>query len=143
MKITKIRKANKNDINKIREIANVPGLQIAGEERAPSKKWYSSFIKEKQMLYVAEDREEIIGFLTGEKVRDMGLLWEIGVKPEFRSKGIGSILLKKFKEECNKKKLRFIVAYGYLNKKTLDFFKHNNFIEGGTYKELRLDLKNY
>jgi ribosomal protein S18 acetylase RimI-like enzyme len=138
-----IRKATLKDIKKVREIANVPGLQISGEECAPSEKWYKGFIKFKQMFYVAESNGQVIGFLTGDIIRDFGYVWESGVLPEFRSRGIGSLLLEKFVDECEKKKLRFVVCYGHANEKTLNFFRKHKFIEGGTYKELRLDLKNF
>ena len=94
-----------------------------------------------QLQFFDEVDGEVIGFLTGENLRNIGLLWEIGVFPKFRSRGIGSMLLKKFIDECNKKKLVVMIAYGSNNKNTLGFFRKHKFIEGGTYKELRLNLK--
>jgi len=139
-----IRKANKNDIAQVRELSNIPGLQVAGESRAPSEKWFNSFIEEKQLFFVAEKATKIVGFIVGERVTgNIGYLWEIGTNQNLRSKGIGSSLLNKFVEECEKRKFRFIIAYGHENKKTLNFFRKNNFISGADYKELRLDLKNF
>ncbi|MEI7718315.1 MAG: GNAT family N-acetyltransferase [archaeon] len=136
-----IRKATIKDIKAVREIANVPGLKAAGDDEAPPARWYSPLIK--KMFYIAEVDGEVVGFLTGENLRNIGLLWEIGVFPKFRSQGIGSILLKKFIDECNKKKLVVMIAYGSNNENTLGFFRKHKFIEGGTYKELRLNLKNF
>jgi ribosomal protein S18 acetylase RimI-like enzyme len=138
-----IRKATMKDIKRVREIANVPGLQISGEECAPSEKWYKSFVKFKQMFYVAEVEGKIVGFLTGDKIRDIGYVWEAGVLHEFRSRGIGGLLLNKFIEECEKKKLRFVVGYGHANEKTLGFIKKHKFLIGDSYKEIRRDLKNF
>jgi N-acetylglutamate synthase-like GNAT family acetyltransferase len=136
-----IRKATKKDIKAVREIANVPGLRAAGDDCAPPERWYVPLLKEN--FYIAEDDGKVVGFLTGEKIRNIGLLWEIGVLPEFRSRGIGSLLLNKFRKECDNKKLVVMIAYGHVDKKTLDFFRKHKFIEGDTYKELRLNLKHF
>ncbi len=98
-----IRKATMKDILAVRQVANVPGLKATGDDDAPPARWYVPLIKE--MFYVAEIDGEVVGFLTGEKLRNIGFLWEIGVFPKFRSHGIGSMLLNKFIDECNKKKL--------------------------------------
>jgi len=139
-----IRKANEKDITAVRAIANVPGLQVAGEERAPGEKWFKAFIKEKQMFFVAEIKKEVVGFIIGERTTgNIGYLWEMGVRLDLRSKGIGSLLLKKFIDGCEKRKLRFAIAYGHANKKTINFFKKHKFIEGDNYKEIRRDLKDF
>lgn len=136
-----IRKATRKDIAIVREIANVPGLKAAGDDEAPPVRWYAPLIR--KMFYVAEIDGKVVGFLTGEKIRNIGFLWEIGVFPKFRSHGIGSMLLEKFIDECNKKKLVVMVAYGSNNESTLGFFRKHKFIEGGVYKELRLNLKHF
>ena len=136
-----IRKATKKDILIVREIANVPGLKATGDNESPPARWYVPLLK--KMFYVAEINGEVVGFLTGEKLRNIGFLWEIGVFPKFRSRGVGSMLLKKFIDDCNKEKLVVMIAYGSNNKNTLGFFRKHKFIEGGTYKELRLNLKHF
>jgi len=142
MKEIKIRNATEKDIKEAIDISNVSGLQISGEQRAPSEKWFKAFIQEKQFFYVAEIDKKVVGVLIAERVTgDIGYLWEVGVKKDLRSKGIGSLLLKKFIEECKKRKFRFIIGYGYLNEGSLSFTRKHKFVEGESYKEVRLDLE--
>ncbi|NCN86689.1 GNAT family N-acetyltransferase [archaeon] len=137
----KIRKATKKDIEQIRKIADVEELRVTGGDRAPSERWFNAFIKEKQMFLVAEEDKKIVGFILGERVTgDLGYLWEIGVEKKLRSKGIGKLLLNEFIKESKKRKLRSIITYGCYNKKTLNFFKKNNFFHGEKCEELKLRL---
>ncbi len=137
----KIRKATIKDIEEIRKISNQKALRSTGENRAPSERWLTAFIKEKQIFFVADKNKEVYGFILGEQVTgDLGYLWLIGVKKEFRSKGIGKLLLNEFIHECKKRKLRSIITYGTYNKKTLNFYKKNNFFGGEKCLELKLRL---
>lgn len=137
----KIRKATEKDIEEVREIANIKELRVTGGKRAASHRWFNAFIKEKQIFFIVQEKKEICGFILGERVTgDLGYLWLIGVKKEFRSKGLGKLLLNKFIKECKKRKLRSIITYGDYNKKTLNFYKKNNFFSGEKCLELKLKL---
>lgn len=125
-----IRKAKLKDcevvykFGKSRELANPSG-------EAPKLWWIEAFVKEKQIFFVAEQDKDVIGFVIGERTTgNIGILQEIFVKQNFRNKGIGTALFKKFEEECKKRKINLILLYGYAGIRTIKFWEKRKFKKG-------------
>ena len=122
-----IRSASIKDLDSIVELAKVPELK-APHGSYPSLKWLQAIIKEKQIMLVAEDNNELIGFVMGEKIgSSFSILHLIAVKKEYRKKGIGNMLVNSFEEECKKRKLRGVLTYAHNDNKVKNFFKNRKY----------------
>lgn len=132
-----IRVANLSDCKEVYELTkNTPELVNPSIE-PPNLWWIESFIREKQVFYVAVEDNRVIGYILGERTSgNVGLMWMITVTEEFRGKGIGKKLLFEFENECRKRNLKAIVAYGYSNgEKVLNMLERNNYHKGNAYYE--------
>lgn len=132
-----IRVANLSDCKEVYELTkNTPELVNPSIE-PPNLWWIESFIREKQIFYVAVEDNMVIGYILGERTSgNVGLMWMITVAEEFRGKGIGKKLLFEFENECRKRNLKAIVAYGYSNsEKVLNMLERNNYHKGNAYYE--------
>jgi len=86
-------------------------------------------------LFIIEvNTRKIIGYMIGEKqtIQDGRYIYFINylhVSKEYRSKGLGSYLLKLIYKKCNEWGVNFILLrYDYTNKKTHNFYYKNGFI---------------
>jgi predicted GNAT family N-acyltransferase len=97
----KIRKATKKDINKLVTLDKIANKEI---------KWWcpmtaSEFSKliKKSMVYVVEDKGDLIAYLNGD-IREKQLVMDnVYIKKEFRNKGLGKKLIKIFISEWKSK----------------------------------------
>lgn len=140
----KIRKAKKEDLGgfiKLRKefndeyFFNNPDLNKLNEKNI--KKEFSGFDNKKRILLVAEDKNELIGFLIGTFVsniyKKIGYIDDIFVKKKFRKQGIGGKLIKEFEKLMNKRKVKeLMLGVSVKNKKALRF-----------YKKLGFEIKHY
>lgn len=132
-----IRVANLSDCKEVYELTkNTPELVNPSIE-PPNLWWIESFIREKQIFYVAVEDNMVIGYILGERTSgNVGLMWMITVAEEFRGKGIGKKLLFEFENECRKRNLKAIVTYGYsTSEKVLNMLERNNYHKGNAYYE--------
>lgn len=132
----KIRKANLKDCKAVYEMCRIP--QLVNPSGEPPKLWWiKSFVKEKQIFFVAQEKERIVGFILGERTcGDIGYLWMLAVKPEFQGKGIGKKLFLIAEEECKRKKLKAILLYGYeKSPRALKLIKSLKYEKGRKYYE--------
>ncbi len=138
----KIRKAEIKDCRQVYELCRVPGLVNPSGE-PPKIWWIESFIKEKQMFYVAETNKDIIGFVIGERTcGNLGYLWMLAIKKEFQGKGLGKKLLKLAERECRRRKLKAIICYGFAkNNRALKLLKKQKYEQGEKYYEFIKFLK--
>lgn len=138
----KVRKAKPEDCKECLELSKTPELLNPGGE--PSHLWWiEAFVKENQIFYVAEENKEIVGFIMGERTTgNIAIMHSLVVKKEFRDKGIGKLLIKIFEEDCRKRKIRWIMLYGFAkNKKTISFIEKQGYIKGELTYEFIKKLK--
>ncbi|MGI6589646.1 MAG: GNAT family N-acetyltransferase [Candidatus Iainarchaeum sp.] len=132
----KIRNARLSDCKACHELSATKEL-LNPDGSPPPIEWFKGQIKNKQILLVAEEKKEIIGYLLGDYLPGTATMINlISVKKEFQRKGVGQKLLKEAEKLSKKKKKKLIILYGYAkNKKTLNFFEKNNYQKGGLYYE--------
>lgn len=132
----KIRKAELRDCKEVYEMCRIPALVNPSGE-PPKFWWIESFVKEKQIFFVAEEKKEIVGFVLGERTCGrIGYLWMLAVKPNFQGKGIGNKLFLNAEKECKNRKLRAILLYIYeKSPKALHLSKKFKYEKGKKYYE--------
>ena len=132
----KIRKANLKDCKEVWEMCKIPQLVNPSGE-APKIWWIESFVKEKQIFFIAEEKKEIVGFILGERTcGQIGYLWMLAVKPEFQGNGIGKKLFLSAEKECKRRKLKAILLYGYeKSPKAIKLIKNLGYEKGRKYYE--------
>lgn len=141
----KIRKANLNDVNGILKLEKEWKKENISWGIVLSKK--KELIKEikKQIYYIAEEKNEIIGYIQGEiikskkdsptynikKSQKYGELHAVYIKKKFRDKHIGESLVNKLLNDFKKQKLKIIKlkAVSKNNKKLINFYKKFGFEE--------------
>lgn len=138
----KIRKAKLEDCNSVYEISKIPELLTATGEECPV--WYfESFVKEKQIFFIAEEKNKIIGYILGERITgNICIAHLMAVIPSYQNKGIGKKLLKSLEKECKKRKLTWVVLYGYENNpKTISFLVKNKYNKGALTREFNKKIE--
>jgi len=65
-----LRKAKISDCKEVWKMCNTPGL-VNPSGQAPRLWWIKSFVKEKQIFLVAEEDKKIIGFILGERTKEL------------------------------------------------------------------------
>jgi len=100
----KIRKAQKKDLNKLIKLEKESHKEIT---------WWSPLnlsefqkLIRKRLVYVTEDKKEIIAYLNGNVKDNQLFLEDIYVKKEFRNNGIGKKLIKFFLADWKKSKFK-------------------------------------
>lgn len=85
---------------------------------------------------VAEYEKQIVGYMIGVKLQEINYrtvrktaeLENIFILPEFRSKGIGKIMMNEFKAWCKNHGIQAIkVAAAEKNERGIDFYRRNGF----------------
>lgn len=103
----KIKKAKKSDVKRLIRLDKEANKEI---------KWWSSIkpseflklIKKKNLIYIAEQNKEIIGYLNGNIKDKQLILDDIYIKKNFRNRGIAKKLIKKFISDWKKSKFKEI-----------------------------------
>ena len=119
----KIRKAKLTDAKKCIILTKTPEFVFPGDDKFVEK-YLGDFIK-KGIFYIAEERSEIVGFISAQVTLGKELWIDmIVVRSEHRSKGIGTKLIKFVLQLAKKKgmKMVFLDAPAF-NQKTLKFYK--------------------
>jgi L-2,4-diaminobutyric acid acetyltransferase len=100
-----LRRAGEADLGRIRSfVAGSPPLDL----HTPYTywvllHWFSDY------CFIAEEEEELAGFLTALPVPDSGIfIWQIGVAHSFRGQGVGTRLLKAAADEARKRRAGWI-----------------------------------
>ncbi len=140
----KIRKAKKEDMNDIITIMiEIAELHEKGrkdmfkkkEKNSLKKELTQKFIDKNYNILVATKEEKIVGILiykykkieNHSNLRDAKILWieEIGIKEEYKRKGIGTILINKAKEMAVKENcVRVELNCWGFNKSAIEFYKN-------------------
>jgi len=135
--LIRICKATNNDIREI--------IQIQSECRLSSwsEKDYIEELKRSDSIALTAKQEEIvIGFLVGRLImylnnnsksnnlnsQNEADIYNIGVKPKHRRKGIGNLLLNEFKKTANRMNINTIwLEVRETNLSAIEFYKNNGF----------------
>lgn len=137
--MVKIRRAELKDVSNCLELSKTP--ELLNPDKTPSHKWWiEAFVKEKQIFFIAENNNKIVGFIMGERTTgNIAIFHSLIVKETYRNKGIGTKLMRSAEKECKKRKLKAIMLYGYANnKKAPSFFKKKGYIKGAlTYEFIK------
>lgn len=131
-----LRAATRADCNACHKLASARELATPWGD-APPLEWFKAIVREKQILIVAEEDGEIVGFRMGERIAGN---WAIAhlmiVREDMRDKGVGTALVKAFEKECRRRKMGGIMTYVFAgNKKTVQFFEKHKYKRGSPVLE--------
>jgi GNAT superfamily N-acetyltransferase len=117
------------------------------EEKA-IKYFYDAISQEKFLALVAKDGEKIVGYLIGviyEKVpthikaEKLAELENMFVLEDYRSHGIGKMLITKLKDWCKENDVEILkVGTLFKNTKAINFYKENGFEEDEIVLQMKL-----
>ena len=132
--MAKIRIAELKDCRRCAELSKIEELKPA-VGGYPPKKYFELFVDKDKMFFVAEENDNIVGYILGEPMKgniaNLGLL---AVDKKYRGKGIGKKLIEAMRKRCNEKGLNYLLLYATKNnKKTLEFYRKCGFKEGKNY----------
>ena len=133
--MTVIRPVGAGDIRQCYELGRTPELTEAFGG-PPLLFWIEALAKE-GIFFVAEEGGDIVGYIAGERTAgEIAILHNIAVRDSHREKGIGSMLVDKFEQECRGRKLKLIYLYGFSgNSRTSNFFEKKGYIKGSPTHE--------
>lgn len=156
-----IRKATQNDFSSIIEMpiklathlskSYDPTVKPDWFLSNDAKEFYLEFLTDKtKCIYVAEEEKKIIGFIVGElfdkteywyrKINCFAELDELYVDEEYRSKGVGSKLMDKFKEWCKEQGVdRISLEVSSTNVPSILFYQKHSFKEQYVVMEMALE----
>ena len=136
----KIRACKVTDLKQCEDLCNSPEL-LYPDGGHFSVGHLKHLLNDKYFL-VTEDKIKIIGTIFGEKLNAGGsIVWVIVVANEYRGKGIGSQLLKKFEKNAKSDNCKWTVLYSATKiKKTVEFYKKHKYDIGKKYIECAKDL---
>lgn len=81
-------------------------------------------------IWVAEDKDKIVGFCTASRGKECNRIEAIYVLPDYQGKGLGSLLMEKGLRWLGDKK-DILVNVARYNKQAIGFYKKFGFIETG------------
>lgn len=137
-----IRLATANDLDGCVAISHIPEFSYLHKAKDEDAKKYLQEYVDKGILIVAEDNDEIIGFISGEYMLG-NFVWVDGltVRESHRGKGIGKQLFQKFKYTLIAKGITHIyLTAPKSNEKTLQFYRSIGMKEGKEFVEFSEDL---
>lgn len=97
----------------------------------------------KHGIFFIADRpgKGIVGLIHGEKLMGEGaVIWYFTVDKKHRGKGIGKMLLARFEHYCQAKKIQWIFGSSDIDRKTMAFYKKNDYSLSGKYIEFTKNL---
>lgn len=129
----KVRDAKERDLITCDKLSKIPELKTPDGDY-PDARYLRSFLN-KGLFLVAEKSNKIVGYIAGEIVNgNIAYLNCLVVKNEFRSKRIGSRLLKEFNHIIKKLKINLIFFFAPKdNSKTIRFYEKNGYSKGKEY----------
>ena len=128
------RRAILRDCGVVAEICKEKGLSTP--TGASPKVWWLKALIEKGTFIVGVVEDDVIGFAVMEEtLGKVGYFWMLGVKEEFRGKGIATELTKRIEAEAKKKDLRAIICYGVGEVSVVKLMKNMGYIKGNQYTE--------
>lgn len=101
----KVRVGKESDVTQLVDLDKLAGKEIKWWQPL-SKLEFLKILKHKKLLYVAEEKGEIIGYLSGTIKGKKLILENVFVKKEFRKKGVATELIKKFSSDWENKDMK-------------------------------------
>jgi ribosomal protein S18 acetylase RimI-like enzyme len=147
----KIRISTPNDVFKIREIQRITWIEtypnakagisvediknkfkddktLIGKKKIEERK--EKYKDKRKRTWVAEHKEEMVGFCLASREEEKGRIKAIYVLPEYQGEGIGSKLMKKAIEWLSEEKQIYINVVEY-NLKAINFYEKHGFSKTG------------
>jgi len=123
--MTIVQEAKKQDFEEIQKIINI-GV-IEGKILKRTKKEIQMLIKQKNLI-VAKEEDKIVGLVALDYYsKRFSELRTLFILPEYRSNGIGGLLVNALLQKAKKKKIKEIMTI--TTKETAEWFKKHNFGE--------------
>lgn len=141
-----VRRAGLRDVKDLVKLAKIAAKEIKWWVAESEKIFRTLIKKDKDLVWIAEEDNKIVGFLTGYTTacesttgEKWKMLWldSIYILRGYRNRGIGKILVKKFLEACKKKK-RFKNVFTFANKKSFLMLKRFGFRHKKYYMKKKL-----
>lgn len=132
----KIRRGKLRDAKEILKLLNsTPELQGTEDEQTYTPDFVKGSIKNKdrELVLVAEENKKLIGFLTAELWKHKGYSFfvDLFVKPEFRNKGVASVLYLEYESILKKLKIKTLTALVLVtNKRMQKWCKKHKIVKG-------------
>nr|WP_317284061.1 ribosomal protein S18-alanine N-acetyltransferase [uncultured Sellimonas sp.] len=96
---------------------------------------YETMNQKTTLVFVAEDKGQILGYVIFYYVLDEGEIARIACAPEFRRQGAGSLLFRALEEESRKRGIRiWHLDVRESNKNAIAFYRRHKFAEDGVRK---------
>ncbi len=102
-----IREGKKSDLSKLEELDKIANKETKWWQPL-SKSDFLGILKSKNLLYIVEEKEEIIAYLSGEIKGKQLILENVFVRKEFRKRGIANKLIKRFFFDWKNKNMKEI-----------------------------------
>lgn len=100
-----IRGGEKSDLSKLEELDKIANKETKWWQPL-SKSDFLRIIKSKNLLYIVEEKEAIIAYLSGEIKGKQLILENVFVRKEYRKRGIANKLIKRFILDWKKKNVK-------------------------------------
>ena len=140
----RIRKANINDLNSIQVLNNnLFDLEFNNFDDTLKQGWpfekegkeYFEYMIKNEIVFVAEIKEKIVGYLAGSICEQISYITEtfaeldnMYIDEEYRRFGIGTLLINDFKKYCIEKKVQNIKVTALAkNSRAIQFYIKNGF----------------
>lgn len=135
-----IRNAVKEDLLQCEKLGQIEEFKLASGGWLDAK-FLENYISPDYFL-VAENNNQIIGYLIGEPLKGNGvMLCFLVVKENMRKKGIGKKLLKEFEKRCRENGAEWILLYApTFNEGTVMFYKKRGYNQGKSFFEFNKKL---
>lgn len=126
----KIRPATKNDLNQCEKLVRTPILSYK-KGHYIDKNFMTNYL-DPNLFLVAEEKNQIIGLIIGERLKGNGvMILYLVVSKMFQLKGYGTKILEEFEKRCKKTGINWAVLYGPAEKtEVLNFYKKRKYIKG-------------
>lgn len=135
---TKIRKTRPTDFPACIRLLRISDLRDT-DGTFYKKEWLNPYLAD-GLFYTAMRGKSVIGFIMGEKLKLEGaMIWFIVVHPDCRNRGIGTRLMKRFETACKTKGVTWTILSAERKRKTLNFYRKNNF-DCGNYTECMKEI---
>lgn len=125
-----IRRFEKYDVEQLIILSKGSAEELTGWEPETKNFFMRLTKKDKDMIWIAEDKGKIIGYLIGDKLKRMNILGEktegielatVFVLRNFRKKGVATKLIKRFEKTMKQREKKAIFCYA--NEKSVILLK--------------------
>lgn len=133
----KIRLAKKEDIKFIQNLQKLVGPKELGFSEVLEKQELSDIFKDK-LSFVALDKNKLISFIIGSKIRPFGaMIANLAVLPNYQKQLTGLFLIKYFEDSAVKHNILWIISY-IKHTSTKNIIERNNrkYFIGNKYTEV-------